>query len=99
MGCTEFKKLWERYENGTLTHDEQELLESHIETCEECEAYLDALLSKSEPIKKRLPPQNLKVPFWKIKWKQRWQTVSFVLAACIAIYFVGHFSSSFTSII
>ncbi|MGF9851105.1 anti-sigma factor [Bacillus paramobilis] len=95
MGCTEFKKLWEKYENGTLTHDEQEELESHIETCEECEVYLDELLSKSEPIKKRLPPQNLKVPFWKIKWKQRWQTVSFVLAVCIAIYFVGHFSSSF----
>ncbi|WP_144613423.1 anti-sigma factor [Bacillus cereus] len=95
MGCTEFKKLWEKYENGTLTHDEQEELESHIETCEECEAYLDELLSKSEPIKKRLPPQNLKVPFWKIKWKQRWQTVSFVLAVCIAIYFIGHFSSSF----
>ncbi|MBE7094217.1 anti-sigma factor [Bacillus cereus] len=95
MGCTEFKKLWEKYENGTLTHDEQEQLENHIETCEECEAYLDELLSKSEPIKKRLPPQNLKISFWKIKWKQRWQTVSFVLAVCIAIYFVGHFSSSF----
>ncbi|PEI67832.1 anti-sigma factor [Bacillus wiedmannii] len=95
MGCTEFKKLWEKYENGTLTYDEQEQLESHIETCEECEAYLDELLSKSEPIKKRLPPQNLKVPFWKIKWKQRWQTFSFVLAVCIAIYFVGHFASSF----
>ncbi len=95
MGCTEFKKLWEKYENGTLTHDEQEQLESHIETCEECEAYLDELLSKSEPIKKRLPPQNLKVPFWKIKWKQRCQTFSFVLAVCIAIYFVGHFASSF----
>ncbi len=48
MGCTAFKKLWERYENGTLTHNEQELLENHIETCEECEAYLDQLLSKSE---------------------------------------------------
>ncbi|MGC7945973.1 anti-sigma factor [Bacillus sp. II_CA] len=94
MGCTAFKKLWERYENGTLTHNEQELLENHIETCEECEAYLDQLLSKSEPIKKKLPPQKLKVPFWKIKWKQRGQTVSFVLAVCIAIYFVGHFSSS-----
>ncbi|WP_342718493.1 anti-sigma factor [Bacillus paramycoides] len=94
MGCTKFKKLWEKYENGMLTHDEQEELESHIETCEECEAHLDELLAKSEPIKKRLPPQNLKVPFWKIKWKQRWQTVSFVLAVCIAIYFVGHFSSS-----
>ncbi|CAM4003475.1 anti-sigma factor [Bacillus paranthracis] len=94
MGCTEFKKLWEKYENGTLMHDEQKLLESHIETCEECEAYLDQLLSKSETIKKKLPPQNLKVPFWKIKWKQRWQTVSFVLAVCIAIYFVDHFSSS-----
>ncbi|MDA1846596.1 anti-sigma factor [Bacillus cereus] len=94
MGCIELKKLWEKYENGTLTHDEQELLENHIETCEECEAYLDELLSKSEPIKKRLPSQNLKVPFWKIKWKQRWQTVSFVIAVCIAIYFVGHFSSS-----
>ncbi|PEK03021.1 anti-sigma factor [Bacillus wiedmannii] len=95
MGCIEFKKLWKKYENGTLTHDEQEELESHIETCEECDAYLDELLSKSEPIKKRLPPQNLKVPFWKIKWKQRWQTFSFVLAVCIAIYFIGHFSSSF----
>ncbi|MBS9801659.1 sigma-M negative effector [Bacillus cereus] len=94
MGCAEFKKLWEKYEKGTLTHNEQEQLENHIETCEECESYLDKLLSKSEPIKKRLPPQNLKVPFWKIKWKQRWQTVSFVLAVCIAIYFIGHFSSS-----
>ncbi|MED1112265.1 anti-sigma factor [Bacillus paramycoides] len=94
MGCAEFKKLWEKYEKGTLTHDEQEKLESHIETCEECEAHLDELLAKSEPVKKRLPPQNLKIPFWKIKWKQRWQTVSFVLAVCIAIYFAGHFSSS-----
>ncbi len=63
MGCTEFKKLWKKYENGTLTHDEQELLESHIESCEECEAYLDELLTKTEPIKKKLPPKNLKIPF------------------------------------
>ncbi|MEW4151775.1 anti-sigma factor [Bacillus thuringiensis] len=94
MGCAEFKTLWEKYENGTLTRDEQEELENHIETCEECEVYLDELLTKSAPIKKRLPPQNLNVPFWKIKWKQRWQTVSFVLAVCIAIYFADHFSSS-----
>ncbi|MED3055397.1 anti-sigma factor [Bacillus thuringiensis] len=95
MGCAAFNKLWEKYEKGTLTRDEQEELENHIETCEECEVYLDGLLTKSAPIKKRLPPQNLNVPFWKIKWKQRWQTVSFVLAVCIAIYFIGHFSSSF----
>lgn len=53
MGCAAFKKLWKKYENGTLTHDEQELLENHIETCEECEAYLDELLLKNEPIKKK----------------------------------------------
>ncbi|MGU3352004.1 anti-sigma factor [Bacillus wiedmannii] len=95
MGCTEFKKLWEKYENGTLTHDEQEQLESHIETCEECEVYLDALLSKSEPIKKRLPPQNLKVPFWRIKWKHRLQTLGFILSICIVIYIIGGILSAF----
>ncbi len=95
MGCTEFKKLWEKYENGTLTHDEQEELESHIETCEECEAYLDELLSKSEPIKKRLPPQNLKVPFRRIKWKHRLQTLGFILSICIVIYIIGGILSAF----
>ncbi|PFY76971.1 anti-sigma factor [Bacillus wiedmannii] len=95
MGCIEFKKLWKKYENGTLTHDEQEELESHIETCEECDAYLDALLSKSEPIKKRLPPQNLKVPFWRIKWKHRLQTLGFILSICIVIYIIGGILSAF----
>ncbi len=47
----------------TLTHDEQELLEIHIESCEECEAYLDELLTKTEPIKKKLPPKILKFLF------------------------------------
>ncbi|MFU2031036.1 sigma-M negative effector [Bacillus wiedmannii] len=95
MGCIEFKKLWKKYENGTLTHDEQEELESHIETCEECDAYLDELLSKSEPIKKRLPPQNLKVPFWRIKWKHRLQTLGFILSICIVIYIIGGILSAF----
>ncbi|MFK4411664.1 MULTISPECIES: anti-sigma factor [Bacillus] len=95
MGCTKFKKLWEKYENGTLTHDEQEELESHIETCEECEAHLDELLAKSEPIKKRLPPQNLKVPFWRIKWKHRLQTLGFILSICIVIYIIGGILSAF----
>lgn len=63
MGCAEFKKLWEKYETGMLTHDEQEQLESHIETCEECETHLDELLTKTEPIKKKLPPKDLKIPF------------------------------------
>lgn len=63
MGCAEFKKLWKKYENGTLTHDEQELLESHIESCEECEAYLDELLTKTEPIKKSYLQKILKFLF------------------------------------
>lgn len=69
MGCAEFKKLWEKYENGTLTHDEQEQLESHIETCEECEAYLDELLVKTEPLKKKLPPKDMKIPFGELNGK------------------------------
>ncbi|HGP3676470.1 TPA: anti sigma factor C-terminal domain-containing protein [Bacillus pacificus] len=95
MGCTEFKKLWEKYENGTLTHDEQEELESHIETCEECETHLDELLAKTEPVKKKLPPKDLKVPFWKIKWKHRLQTLGFILSICIVIYIIGGILSAF----
>ncbi len=95
MGCAEFKKLWEKYEKGTLTQDEQERLESHIETCEECEVHLDELLAKSEPIKKRLPPKDLKVPFWRIKWKHRLQTIGFILAICIFIYMIGGVLSAF----
>ncbi|MED1038502.1 hypothetical protein S2E19_04688 [Bacillus mycoides] len=95
MSCAEFKKLWEKYEKGTLTQDEQERLESHIETCEECEVHLDELLAKSEPIKKRLPPKDLKVPFWRIKWKHRLQTLGFILAICIFIYMIGGVLSAF----
>ncbi|NWK70992.1 anti-sigma factor [Bacillus paramycoides] len=95
MGCAEFKKLWEKYEKGTLTHDEQEKLESHIETCEECEAHLDELLAKTELVKKKLPPKDLKVPFWKIKWKHRLQTLGFILAICIVIYMIGGVLSAF----
>ncbi|WP_244306098.1 zf-HC2 domain-containing protein, partial [Bacillus cereus] len=95
MGCAEFKKLWKKYENGTLTHDEQELLESHIESCEECEAYLDELLTKTEPIKKKLPPKDLKIPFWRIKWKHRLQTFGFILSICIVIYIIGGVLSAF----
>lgn len=95
MGCTEFKKLWEKYENGTLTHDEQERLENHIETCEECEVHLDELLAKSEPVKKKLPPKDLKVPFWRIKWKHRLQMFGFILSICIIIYMIGGVLSAF----
>ncbi|WP_319007067.1 sigma factor regulator N-terminal domain-containing protein, partial [Bacillus thuringiensis] len=92
---TEFKKLWKKYETGTLTHDEQELLESHIESCEKCEAYLDELLTKTEPIKKKLPPKDFKVPFWRIKWKHRLQTFGFILSICIVIYIIGGVLSAF----
>src|SRR5919107_1834301 len=95
MGCAEFKKLWEKYGKGTLTHNEQEQLESHIETCEKCEAYLDELLTKTEPIKKKLPPKDLKVPFWRIKWKHRLQTFGFILSICIVIYIIGGVLSAF----
>ncbi|PEK10883.1 anti-sigma factor [Bacillus toyonensis] len=95
MGCAEFKKLWEKYENGTLTHDEQEQLESHIETCEECEAYLDELLVKTEPLKKKLPPKDMKIPFWRIKWKNRLQMFGFILSICIVIYVIGGILSAF----
>ncbi|MBE5105813.1 anti-sigma factor [Bacillus thuringiensis] len=95
MGCTEFKRLWEKYEKGTLTHDEQEQLESHIETCEECEAYLDELLAKSEPVKKKLPPKELRVPFWRIKWKHRLQMFGCMLSICIVIYIIGGILSAF----
>ncbi|PGV33707.1 sigma-M negative effector [Bacillus anthracis] len=95
MGCAAFKKLWEKYENGTLTHDEQEQLESHIETCEECETHLDELLAKTEPVKKKLPPKDFKVPFWRIKWKHRLQTLGFILSICIVIYIIGGILSSF----
>ncbi|EJS66326.1 sigma-M negative effector [Bacillus cereus] len=95
MGCTGFKKLWEKYETGTLTHDEQEQLESHIETCGECEAHLDELLTKTEPVKKRLPPKDLKVPFWRIKWKHRLQMFGFILSICIVIYIIGGILSAF----
>ncbi|AFU11755.1 anti-sigma factor [Bacillus toyonensis] len=95
MGCAEFKKLWEKYENGTLTHDEQEQLESHIETCEECEAYLDELLVKTEPLKKKLPPKDMKIPFWRIKWKNRLQMFGFILSIGIVIYVIGGILSAF----
>ncbi|MED0950451.1 anti sigma factor C-terminal domain-containing protein [Bacillus mobilis] len=95
MGYTAFKKLWEKYENGTLTHDEQEQLERHIETCEECETHLDELLAKTEPVKKKLPPKDLKVPFWRIKWKHRLQTLGFILSICIVIYIIGGILSVF----
>ncbi|AMR01594.1 MULTISPECIES: anti-sigma factor [Bacillus cereus group] len=95
MGCTEFKKLWEKYEQGTLTRNEQEQLENHIESCEACEAYLDELLTKTEPIKKKLPPKDLKIPFWRIKWKHRLQTFGFILSICIVIYIIGGVLSAF----
>ncbi|MDA1678163.1 anti-sigma factor [Bacillus cereus group sp. TH152-1LC] len=95
MGCTAFKKLWGKYENGTLTQDEQEELESHIETCEECEAHLDELLAKTEPVKKKLSPKDLQVPFWRIKWKHRLQTLGFILSICIVIYIIGGILSAF----
>ncbi|PGC88918.1 anti-sigma factor [Bacillus toyonensis] len=95
MGCAEFKKLWEKYKNGTLTHDEQEQLESHIETCEECEAYLDELLVKTEPLKKKLPPKDMKIPFWRIKWKNRLQMFGFILSIGIVIYVIGGILSAF----
>ncbi|MEH6934365.1 anti-sigma factor [Bacillus sp. JJ783] len=95
MGCAEFKKLWEKYEDETLTHDEQEKLESHIETCKECEVHLDELLTKTEPVKKKLPPKDLKVPFWRIKWKHRLQMFGFILSICIIIYMIGGVLSAF----
>ncbi|MEH7536213.1 anti-sigma factor [Bacillus toyonensis] len=95
MGCAEFKKLWEKYEKGTLTRDEQEQLESHIETCAECEAHLDELLTKSEPVKKKLPPKDMKIPFWRIKWKNRLQMFGFILSICIVIYVIGGILSAF----
>ncbi|EEL51806.1 MULTISPECIES: anti-sigma factor [Bacillus cereus group] len=90
MTCMKCKELWEKYEHGTITTEEQEELENHIETCTICEAYLDELLAKTEKTKKKLPPiSNVQVPFWKIKWKHRLQTLSFLLAVCMAIYMVG----------
>ncbi|KEK24885.1 anti-sigma factor [Bacillus gaemokensis] len=95
MSCSEFKKIWEKYENGTLTHGEQEKLENHIETCAICEAYLDELLTKTERVKKKLPPPpNLQVPFRRIKWKHRLQTIGFMLAVCMVLYMIGGVLSS-----
>ncbi|MEN1938527.1 anti-sigma factor [Paenibacillus sp. 102] len=95
MTCEQHKELWKKYEQDTMTTEEQEELENHIETCTICEAHLDKLLAEAEKTKKKLPPvSHVQVPFWKIKWKHRLQTLSFLLAVCMAIYMIGGILSS-----
>lgn len=45
--------------------------------------------------KEKLPPKDLKVPFWRIKWKHRLQTFGFILSICIVIYIIGGVLSAF----
>ncbi|HEK9099737.1 TPA: anti-sigma factor [Bacillus pseudomycoides] len=95
MTCMKCKDLWKKYEQSTITPEEQGELENHIETCTICEAYLDKLLAETEKRKKKLPPvSNVQVPFWKIKWKHRLHILAFLLAVCMVIYAVGGVLSS-----
>ncbi|PEY30605.1 sigma-M negative effector [Bacillus cereus] len=95
MNCMQCKELWKKYEQGTITVEEQEELENHIETCTICESYLDELLAKTEKVKKRLPPlSHVQVPFRKVKWKHRLQILAFLLAVYMVIYAVGGVLSS-----
>ncbi|WP_243526370.1 anti-sigma factor [Bacillus pseudomycoides] len=95
MNCMQCKELWKKYEQGTITAEEQEELENHIETCTICESYLDELLAKTEKVKKRLPPlSHVQVPFRKVKWKHRLQILAFLLAVYMVIYAVGGILSS-----
>ncbi|SDZ26800.1 anti-sigma factor [Bacillus sp. 166amftsu] len=95
MTCMQYKELWKKYEQGTITAEEQEKLENHIETCTICETHLDRLLTETENIKKKLPPvSNIQVPFRKIKWKHRLQTLAFLLAVCMVLYMIGGVLSS-----
>ncbi|WP_026590527.1 anti-sigma factor [Bacillus sp. UNC437CL72CviS29] len=95
MTCMQYKELWKKYEQDTITAEEQEKLENHIETCTICETHLDRLLTETEKIKKKLPPvSNIQVPFRKIKWKHRLQTLAFLLAVCMVLYMIGGVLSS-----
>ncbi|PEI93466.1 sigma-M negative effector [Bacillus pseudomycoides] len=95
MICKQCKELWKKYEQGTITAEEQEQLEEHIETCTTCEAHLDKLLAETEKVKKKLPPvSHVQVPFRKIKWKHRLQILTFLLAVCMVIYMIGGVLSS-----
>lgn len=90
MHCQDAKELWKKYESGTITDEEQEQLEEHIETCTVCEARLDELLAKYEKQKRKLPPiYDVQVPFWKIKWKQRIQIVFLTLLSLVILYGAG----------
>ncbi|WP_369900724.1 anti sigma factor C-terminal domain-containing protein [Bacillus manliponensis] len=92
MNCEDAKELWEKYESGTITDEEQEQLEEHIGTCAICEARLDELLAKYEKQKRKLPPiDDVHVPFWKIKWKHRIKTIALTISAIILIYAGGTF--------
>ena len=62
MGCIEFKKLWEKYENGTLTQDRTRRVRKSYRDLRDCEVYLDELLAKSEPIKKRTTTTKFESP-------------------------------------
>ncbi|CAM4088078.1 hypothetical protein BAMA_17035 [Bacillus manliponensis] len=88
MNCEDAKELWEKYESGTITDEEQEQLEEHIGTCAICEERLDELLAKYE--KRKLPPiHDVQVPFWKIKWKHRIKMIVLTISAAVGLYLFG----------
>lgn len=91
--CAKFDLLINAYIDGELSDDDKNMLDAHLETCDNCRSYMNMLKSVSSAVHDTLvqpPPQMTEGIMYKIKHetsRKRFQFLSFGRYTAIAAVF------------
>ncbi|MEA4924311.1 MAG: anti sigma factor C-terminal domain-containing protein [Syntrophomonadaceae bacterium] len=104
MNCDEYKELRDRYLQGNATMEEEQAMESHLESCAACRQLLDEDILNNEPLIKGSFSQPVSYALderkqarilRRAKYKNRFSLALFLLALFIVLNIAGMLASSF----
>ena len=104
MNCDEYKQIKARYLKGNVTIEEEQAIESHLETCTACHQTLDEDILHTEPVQKGKLSQQTDYSIdehkqtrilRRAKYKNRFSLTLFLLSLFFVLTIAGLLSSSY----